>query len=184
LNFRQLAILAEEIMSMPVNSIVAGIVAVAISLVAATYRFGDSGHAVGALGLNGGKARHAMRLDPGKQQYVLAVTGTVLPPYRGDARVELEGVPPMDYEVHLSSPVVNLGMHRGPHFANGILEGLQPKDKFALWIVMRPANPQQFAEMGAEGSKHAVVFTDTETGKSLLRVPVIYHEEEEMCHDD
>ena len=167
---------------MPAKTFLVCIAAVAISLVAATRQFRDSGHAAGVLGIDGGKVRHAVLLDPGSRQYVLIVTGTVLPPYRGSARVVLEGEPKMDYEVHFSGPVIDLGFHRGLRFADGILRDLQPKDKFTLWIVMRPQDPQQSAETSVRADEHEVVFYDVETGKSLLRVPVIYHPEEETCH--
>jgi hypothetical protein len=157
--------------------------AVAISLVAATYRFRDSGHAVGMLGIQGGKARHAVQLDPGKGRYVLVVTGVVQPPYRGNARVELEGTPEMDYELHLSRPVVDLGLHRAPRLSGGVLEDLRPKDKFALWVIMRPKDRQGFSAMSDRACHHTLVFHDTESGKSLLRVPVTYHQpDEENCH--
>lgn len=157
---------------MPAKNILAFIVAVAISLVAASHTFRDSGHAVGILGADGGRARHAVLLDPGRRQYVVTVTGVVKPPYRGNARVVLEGEPQMDYQIHFSRPVIDLGMHHGPSFADGVLEGLEPRDRFGLRIVMRPKDPHQFMEIGAQSSKHAVVFYDTETSKSLLRVPL------------
>jgi hypothetical protein len=173
---------AKEMVFMPRKSILVCIAAVVISSVAATYRFGDSGHAVGMLGLGGGKVRHALRLDPDKRQYVLIVTGTVLPPYRGNARVVLEGGPKMNYAVHASGPVVDLGIHHWPRFSDGVLQGLQPKDKFALWVVMQPVDPPESAHGRGPASQQAVAFYDTVTGESLLRVPVIYGPEEETCH--
>jgi YHS domain-containing protein len=112
--------------------------AVALSLLAATYRWGDSAHAIGLIRASGGEARHAAYLTAGKTGYTLIATATVIPPYRGDARVVLEGDPPIDHEVHLSEPVVDLGIRRNPHLRGDVLHGLRPKDRIALWVVMRP----------------------------------------------
>ena len=75
---------------MSVKTTLAFLVAVGVSLPAAVHRFRDSGHAVGRLSASGGSARHAVQLDPGKRQYAVAVSGIVMPPYRGDARVAVD----------------------------------------------------------------------------------------------
>ena len=65
--------------------------AVLLSLVAAKYRFNDSAHSIGLIKAGGGKARHPVILEPGYQRYTLITTAAVIPPYRGDAEVVLEG---------------------------------------------------------------------------------------------
>jgi hypothetical protein len=149
---------------------------------AATHRFRDSGHAIGLLGPGGGKVRHPVLLEPGRAQYVLIVTGTVLPPYRGDARVVVEGEPEMDYDIHCPAPVIDLGIHRVPTFRTHVLEGLQPKDKFTLWVVMRPHGPHVFSAGNSHAAGNTVAFYDTQTGRRLLEVPVIYQVERETSH--
>jgi hypothetical protein len=167
---------------MRAKNVLAWLAAVILSSVAATSRFGDSGHVAGALGVDGGKVRHPLRLDPGKSQYVLIVTGAVQPPYRGRARVVLEGEPKMDYEVLASTPVVNLGLYHRPTLVKGVLEDLRPGDRFALWITLRPPDPSATAARPNPKSRHVVAFYDDVTGKPLMRVPVIYGDEGEACH--
>lgn len=146
-------------------------IAAAISLAAAGHRWGDSGHAIGLIRLDGGSARHPIVLESGKRRYSLIVTATVIPPYRGDTRIVLEGLPEQDYEIRLSEPVIRLPLHRSPEFRDGVLYGLEPRDRLALWVVIRPSVP-------AEG-KYSLRFYDTETGRPVLSVPVIFRGEGE-----
>lgn len=111
---------------------------VAVCLAGATTRIHDSAHSIGTLSLNGGKVNHPALLDSGKSRYTIIATGTVLPPYRGDVRVALEGQPSLDYRIYNSRPVIDLGLFRHPKFSNYILHDLRPKDKIALWVVMTP----------------------------------------------
>lgn len=112
--------------------------AVFLSLFSATYRWGDSAHSIGTIKAKGGEARHPSFLKGGKDEYVLISTATVIPPYRGDAKVVLEGEPKIDYELRLSGPVIDLGMRRHPRLKGDVLIDLQPKDRIALWVIMRP----------------------------------------------
>ncbi len=155
--------------------------AVAVCSVLAVLRFGDSGHAMGMLSIKGGNVRHAVRLNPGKRQYVLAVTGTVQPPYHGNARVTVEGQPEMDCDIYGPRLVFDLGLRRKPVFHDNILEGLQPKDRFTLWVVMRPRDTDWEGRREKGALRNTVTLRDTETGKPLLRVPLIYGPEEEEC---
>ncbi len=128
---------------MRIRSMVTFVLAVLISLAAAAYRWGDSSHAIGLLSAKGGKARHPSFLVSGWDRYTQITTATVLPPYRGDVRVLLEGNPPLDYDLRLSGPVVDLGLRRLPDFRDDILYGVQPGDRLALWVLMRafPTDP-------------------------------------------
>ena len=114
------------------------ILAVAVSLVAAHYRFGDSGHSIGMISAKGGKANHPTTLTSGSDLYTLIATATVIPPYKGDTRVVLEGSPAIDHEIHFTSPIIDLGVHDFPEFRDNTLYGLKPGDRLALWVVMRP----------------------------------------------
>ncbi len=122
---------------MRAKSLITFVLAVLVSLAAATYRWGDSGHAIGLMSMHGGKARHPSHLESGWDHYTQITTATVLPPYHGDVRVALEGYPPLDYEIRFSAPVVNLGLRRLPVFRDNILYGVQPKDRLAFWVLMR-----------------------------------------------
>ena len=108
------------------------------ALGAASYRFGDSAHAIGMLSTTGGNARHPFHLKPGKDHYTLIMTGRVLPPFKGDIDVVLEGIPTMNYRIHRSEPVIDLGVHRRPVFDGSVLRRVRPGDKLALWVDMSP----------------------------------------------
>lgn len=114
------------------------LLAVCISLLAATYRWTDSAHSIGLIRASGGEARHPSTFGSGKSFYTLIATATVIPPYRGDARVVLEGNPEIDYRIYSSDPVVDLGIRRQPRFKDNVLYDLQPKDRIALWVSMKP----------------------------------------------
>lgn len=168
---------------MRVRSLIIFILSASLALTAAGFRFYDSSHAMGMLSLKGGKARHPFHLDPGKSLYTLIATGVVLPPYKGDARVVLEGAPAMSYTIYDSAPIVELGLHRRPRFENGTLFDLQPKDRLALWVVMKPGSDNELpANSGkAEEQTNAasppltLAFYDTRTNRPLLKIPVAFN---------
>jgi YHS domain-containing protein len=123
---------------MKIKKILFFCLAVAVSLVAAHYRFGDSGHSIGVISAKGGKANHPTSFKSGSDLYTLISTATVIPPFRGNARVVLEGSPPIDHDILLTAPVIDLGIHDLPEFRDNTLYGLEPGDRIALWVVMRP----------------------------------------------
>ncbi len=123
---------------MKVKNVVFFILALAASFLAATYRWGDSAHAIGLIRASGGEARHPAFFESGESRYALIATATVVPPYRGDARVVLEGKPLIDHRIYLSGPVVDLGLRRNPELRDNVIRGLQPRDRIALWVVMKP----------------------------------------------
>lgn len=114
------------------------VLAVAISFFAASYRFGDSAHSIGIINTNGGKARHPSYFESGKGHYMLISTATVIPPYKGDMKVVLEGTPAIDYQLYASAPAVDLGIRRLPKFKDNVYYGLRPKDRPAIWVEMKP----------------------------------------------
>ncbi len=153
--------------------------AVAFFAAAAWYRPGDAGHAMGLLSANGGKARHPVQLPSGGDRYTLVVTGTVLPPYRGDARVVVEGEPALPYEVLAGAqPIVDLGVRRHPGFRDATLTGLQPRDHFTLWVVIRrpPPDPACPHTLHAPAGRYDLAFYDTATNNSVMRIPLVFGE--------
>lgn len=120
------------------KNIIFFILAVVISFIGATHRWGDSAHSIGLIKADGGKAKHPSFLESGKDGYTLIATATVIPPYKGDVRVVLEGEPEMDYKLYTSGPVIELGLHRWPKFRDNIFYDLHPKDRIAIWVVMKP----------------------------------------------
>jgi YHS domain-containing protein len=114
------------------------VLAVAVSFLAATYRWGDSAHSIGLIKSSGGEARHPSFLNSGESEYTLIATAAVIPPYHGDVKVVLEGEPLIDHRIYLSGPIVDLGIRRNPEIRGNVIQGLQPKDRIALWVVMKP----------------------------------------------
>jgi YHS domain-containing protein len=124
--------------------------AVAISVAAALIRPGDAAHSIGLIKADGGKVRHGSSFPSGKDRYMLISTATVIPPYRGDVRVVLEGGPAMDYRVSLSRPVIDLGFRKRPRFKDNIIYGLKPMDRLAVWLEMHPPRVDPVCRMAHE----------------------------------
>ena len=138
-----------------------------LSVAAAWYRHGDSAHAMGMISVKGGRAMHPVHLPEGKERYTLVITGSIIPPYRGDARVAVVGDPEVPTAVHGSNPVIALGFRRRPVFTDQTLTGLQPRDRFTIWVVMTPDDPMPV------GTRE-ITFVDTATDKPVLTIPVIF----------
>ena len=176
------------------------IVSVAISAMAANHRFQDSGHALGMLKIGGGMARHPALLDKERDSYVLIATAGVVPPFRGNARVVLEGGRGLEATFHNAEPTVNFGFHHRPEFRGDTYYDLRPKDRIALWVRIKrtgqpggmdeprggsgrerpdssPECPRCTAEEGVKAEKGmaggpALAFYDTATDGQLLRIPI------------
>ena len=114
------------------------VLAVSVSLPAAAFRWDDSAHSIGLIKASGGEARHPVPLGGERDRCNLISTATVIPPYRGDTKVVLEGKPELDYEIFASGPVIDLGIRRLPKFRDNTLYGLEPMDRIALWVLMHP----------------------------------------------
>lgn len=112
--------------------------AIAISTLAAWYRWPDSAHAIGVIQRGGGRARHPVALPAGQDAYVVVVTAPVIAPWRGDARLSVEGAPPMAWELEVSRPVVDLHLHRWPRQDGDRILGLEPRDRVAMWVKLTP----------------------------------------------
>ncbi len=165
-------------------------IAVCISLAGATYRWTDSAHSIGIIKASGGMARHPSILESGSSLYTLIATATVIPPYRGDARITLEGGPEMDYTIHSSDPVIDLGIRRHPRLKENVLYDLRPKDRIALWVVMKPPahdlaftkaccdgikqEPAKYSGRENTGGRYTLAFYDTKTNRAVLSVPLIF----------
>ncbi len=173
---------------------------VVISAVAAHYRFHDSAHAIGMLKIGGGTARHPAVLDKERDSHVLIATAGVVPPFRGNARVVLEGGRGLSATFHNAEPAVNLGLHHRPEFRGDTYYDLRPKDRIALWVRITrndklesissqigasvPAGadaltdcPQHPAGSGLPAGKNrsagpALAFYDTATNDRLLGIPL------------
>ena len=124
---------------MKARTLVVFAISAVVCTLAASHRFYDSAHTIGTIKVDGGKARHPILLERGRDSYTIIATATVLPPYRGDVRVAVEGEPAMEYEIYPDKPVINLNPYHRPEFRDNTLHNLKPRDKVALWVVMKPA---------------------------------------------
>jgi len=166
------------------KSLFALILSIALSLLAAGYRFGDSSHAMGLLSQWGGKTLHPFALDSGQERYTLIATATVLPPYRGDARIVLEGLPEMEHAIYDSDPAIDLGLHHHPRLEGDLLRDLRPRDRLALWVVMKPstASPLPAGHRHQDGpdgppldgsaQAPALSFYDSRDNRKLMSFPI------------
>ncbi len=174
----------------------------AVSLVAASYRFYDSAHVIGTIKQGGAMARHPALLDGKLDSATLIVTAKVIPPYRGNARVALEGMPGTDYVVYDTIPAVRLPFHSTPEYRDNVLHDLRSNDRIALWVVMKNKGGLEQREqtrepvgvqlpntpykphvatgkggnarqgMGRPGKGPMLAFYDTHTSEPLLRIPI------------
>jgi hypothetical protein len=181
---------------------------VAVCTVAAAWRWPDSAHAMGVIRSADAAGRprgrgpgHPVALPAGPERYQLVVTAPVLAPWRGDARIALEGEPAVDWSVELTHPIVDLGLRRWPRLEGKVLRDLAPGDRLALWVdVAAPAvdpvcgmvcapgiveGRRCFCSEGCRsafranpgpargpGVTYRLVVRDEQTGSPLLTIPV------------
>lgn len=122
---------------MKVKTVLVFAISAAFFTLAATYRFHDSAHAMGMIRKGGGMARHPALLDKDRETYMLIATAGVMAPYRGNARVVLEGDPNLVATFYNSEVPVDLGVYRHPRFRDNTYYDLRPKDRIALWVKIR-----------------------------------------------
>lgn len=158
------------------KKIVFFVFAVLISLAGASHRWGDSAHSISLISAEGGKVRHSTILPSGKDRYTLIVTTAVIPPYRGNARVALEGTPELNHQIYVSAPVVDLDLTRHPVFKDGVLYDLQPRDRNALWLAIRSREGEEIK------GDYSLKFSDLATDKPILSVPISFKDKEAMKH--
>jgi len=146
-------------------------VTLAICTVAAMYTPPGFGHSVSMLSNEGGMATHPVLLGLNQDNYVILVTGTVIPPYRGGFRIVLEGENKIDYKI-LSRypPEPDMGYHHFHQFTNDTVRDILPLEKFALIVSIRPK------ERISQSSHHKLNFYDLESGKPVLSIPVSFTE--------
>ncbi len=115
--------------------------AVALSGLAAAWRWPDSAHAMAVIRPGGGAVRHPVVLPPGADHYQVVLTAPVVGAWRGDARLSVEGEAPLPFDASLSGPVVDLGFHHWPRLEGAVIRDLVPGDRIALWVSFT-ASPQ------------------------------------------
>ena len=176
------------------------ILSAAISALAAHHRFQDSAHSMGMLKIGGGSARHPAVLEKERDSYVLIATAGVVPPFRGNARVVLEGVAGLKATFHNAEPALNFALHHRPGFRDDTYYDLRPRDRIALWVRLKRSGPSEVTagqdggsvppalnaandcsrcvaekKVAREKSNNngpALAFYDTSTNGQLLRLPI------------
>lgn len=175
------------------------LLALGISLLGALVQWGDSAHSIGLITAEGGRVRHPVALAGGGHRAMLIATATVLPPYRGDARLAVEGTPAIDYRVFASAPIIDLGIRHRPVLKDGVLSGLKPRDRLALFVELRPprldpvcgmpvrdgsafcseacrrlfaADPESYQGRHRFNGTYYLTLNDLKTGRSVLKVPM------------
>lgn len=160
---------------MNIKTITAFLLAVAVCGVAATHRFHDTAHAMGTLKRGGGQARHPALLDQDRKSWILIATAGVVPPFRGNARVALEGNPGLEATFHNARPAVNLGLHHRPEFRADTFHDLRPGDRIALWVKLSRNVQHDECTHGQAGTQRratTLTFYDTATDARLLTIPI------------
>ncbi len=160
------------------------ILAVLIGLLFAFHRWGDSGHAIGVISADGGKARHPVIMTSGKNHYSQITTLSVRPPFCGDVRIVMEGSPSLDYEIHLARPFIDWGFTRLPELKGKTLCSLKAGDRLALWTLIKPMKKDSAGrtdnfkpDVSVQG-RYSLSFYDTATGYPVLKVPLIFEDRE------
>lgn len=136
-------------------------------LLIAGHRFGDSGHAITMISNKGGKVRHPVHIQNKYGSCTIIVTGRVIPPYRGDARVVLEGPDYIAHNIYLSEPIIHFGFKDLPSFKNDTVYGLKPGARLALWLIIENIDRKR-------DETCQLVFFDTATNRPILRLPIFF----------
>jgi|GEM_PF-3173272 len=146
-------------------------VTITICTIAAMYTPPGFGHSVTMVTKNGGISRHPVLLGLNRSSYVILVTGTVLPPFRGGFRVALEGDQPVSYKI-LSRypPELNLRYHHFHQFKDNMVTDIRPFEKFALTVGIKPDVKI------TERSDYQLKFYDLKSDKTVLTIPVSFME--------
>ena len=162
---------------MKMKNVVVFFLSVFLFIPVSCHRFGDSGHAITMISQSGGRFRHPVHIDKNYGRCALIVTGTVVPPYRGDARVVLESPDRLTHSVYFSKPVIDFGFTNLPFFENNILYGLKPGDRISLWILIENI----FRE---KESKCHLALYDTKTNKPVLKLPILFEGAQKEAGDE
>lgn len=120
------------------------VVAVAISLIAASYKFPDTAKAKGELSIRGSKAKPVF-LQAGLSQYALSAQITVPSSIRGDIKIELRGNPEIPCRIYNNkSPVIDLGVSHFYRLEGNFLKDVGHGGKpiyLRLFIYPPPVDP-------------------------------------------
>jgi hypothetical protein len=151
--------------------IITVVVTVAICTVAAMYTPPGFGHSVTMVTRDGGISRHPVLLGFDINKYVILVTGTIIPPYRGGFRIVLEGEPEIPHRIYSAfPPPLYLGMNHFHNFINNTVTDISQGDKFTLAVCLEPGQ-----RIKSESS-YELKFYDLKSEKQVLSVPITFME--------
>ena len=151
--------------------IITVVATVSICTLAAMYTPPGFGHSVTMVSGDGGISRHPVLLGLNMERYVILVTGTVIPPYRGGFRIVLEGDPKIEHKIYSSyPPSLYLGMNHFHEFGNDTITNIFPRDKFTLAVCIKPEQRIR------EESDYMLRFYDLKSNNPVLSVPVSFKE--------
>ena len=104
----------------------------------AAYRPGDFGHVVSEANLQGGKVRHGLQFSYGTPRCSVLVTSKAKLDRIENLNISVEGANPPPFEIIGRNPsVFNMGIHKWPEFVGDTINGVQPGEKFAFYVVFR-----------------------------------------------
>lgn len=145
------------------------IITFTIFTIAAMYTPPNFSHSVNMLTKDGGICRHPVLLGFNEDKYVVFVTGTVKAPYKGSAKVVLEGLPRIEYKIYSQYPPdIKLGIHKFHGFKNNTIEDLTPWEKFALIVVVKPQVKID------KTSNYKLRFYDVKSNNVVLSIPITF----------
>lgn len=151
--------------------IITVVATITICTVAAMYTPPGFGHSVTMVTKDGGISRHPVLLGYNLNKYVILVTGTIIPPYRGGFRIALEGEPEINTRIYSAfPPPFYLGLNHFHDFSNSTVTNISPRDKFTLAVCLEPEN-----RINNE-SCYELKFYDLKSDKQVLSVPITFME--------
>jgi hypothetical protein len=137
-----------------------------IGTIAASYRAGDFIHTMAVI-KRCGDTKSYILFEPGRDEYTIGMSLTYLLPEKGDVGVKLVGdghEEELKYKLYSWYPPplpIDKGMW--PAVKGNTIEGLMPKKRMPLWVVIKgPEMPLNYNLM----------IYDSKTGKDLLKLPV------------
>jgi hypothetical protein len=164
-------------------------VIVALGIIGAALAALGFSSSTGSLGGSGSATPY--RFTPGKGLYLLSFTGELAGNYRGDVKVELAGIPAMDYRLVNLAPLRFFAQSQGQELRDQTLVGLKPGDKVALLVLATPqlvkaksfevpiascCVPPETLSSGSEDMPQPLMLSllQADSGQPLLQIPVTF----------
>jgi hypothetical protein len=142
----------------------------------AVWRAGDLRHVVATANARGGRVRHDVHLEFGRDRYTVLVTGRNRLTETADLQVVVEGEPAIPFSVYSNyPPTIDLGVHDWPHFSDGALKDINPGEKLGLWVVLEPEKIELPAGQFLNPIRYTIALKDSQSF-SVLSVPVEFRD--------